>query len=83
LKLLGLPEGTCGTGDNFETAHSTEAYNVVDMEAFALAQVAWEEQIPFLCLKYISDGADGQAAEHWEVMVHHAADAFKEIVGKW
>lgn len=83
LKLLGLPEGTCGTGDNFELAHATEVYNVVDMEAFALAQVAWEEQIPFLCLKYISDGADGQAAEHWEEMVHQAAAAFKTIVDAW
>lgn len=31
LKLEGLKLGICGTGDNFEMAHLTSAYNVVDM----------------------------------------------------
>jgi adenosylhomocysteine nucleosidase len=39
-----------------------------------------KEQIPFLCLKYISDGADGMAAEDWNVQVHNAAVAFKRIL---
>ena len=80
LKLEGLQEGICGTGDNFETAHATDDYDVIDMEAYALALVAMKEQIPFLCLKYISDGADGTAAEDWTVQVHNAAVAFKKII---
>lgn len=80
LKLGGLPEGTCGTGDNFEMAHNTDAYDVIDMEAYALALVAMREEVPFLCLKYISDGADGSAAEDWTVQVHKAAAAFKKII---
>ncbi|MHA4809101.1 5'-methylthioadenosine/S-adenosylhomocysteine nucleosidase family protein [Flavitalea flava] len=80
LKLDGLPEGTCGTGDNFEMAHKSSEYDVIDMEAYALAFIAMKEQIPFLCLKYISDGADGTAAEEWLVQVHHAAIAFKRII---
>lgn len=79
IKIKGLPEGICGTGDNFETAHFTPDYNVVDMEAYSFAFVAMREKIPFLCLKYISDGADGMAAEDWNVQVHNAAVAFKEI----
>jgi adenosylhomocysteine nucleosidase len=82
LKLDGLPEGTCGTGDNFEMAHRSSEYDVIDMEAYSLAFVAMKEQIPFLCLKYISDGADGTAAEEWLVQVHHAAAAFKKILSK-
>lgn len=80
LKLNGLPEGICGTGDNFETNHFTSDYNVIDMEAYALAYIASQEKIPFLCLKYISDGADGTAAEEWNVQVHQAANAFKKIL---
>ena len=80
LLMDGLQEGTCGTGDNFEMAHATTCYNVVDMEAYALAMVAMKEGIPFLCLKYISDGADGNAAEDWTVQVHHAAVAFDEVL---
>lgn len=80
LTLPGLPEGICGTGDNFETNHFTFDYNVIDMEAYAFAFVAQKEKIPFLCLKYISDGADGTAAEEWTVQVHQAANAFKKLL---
>lgn len=80
LKLEDMAEGICGTGDAFEMNHLSSDYNVVDMEAYALAFVAMKEQIPFLCLKYISDGADGKAAADWTVQVHRTAVAFKKII---
>lgn len=80
LKLEELPEGVCGTGDSFEMNHAATEYNVVDMEAYALALIAMKEQIPFLCLKYISDGANGSAAEDWTVQVHRAAEAYSNIL---
>lgn len=80
LLMEGMPEAVCGTGDNFEMAHSTTIYNVVDMEAYALALVAMKEDISFLSLKYISDGADGNAAEDWTVQVHKAALAFETVL---
>lgn len=80
LALEGMPQGICGTGDNFEMNHYVTAYNVIDMEAFALAHVAKKENIPFLCLKYISDGADGGAAEDWSVQVHKSAVALKKVL---
>jgi len=80
LKMPGLPEAVCGSGDSFETGHSFADYNVIDMEAYPLAYVAMREKIPFLCLKYISDGADGAAAEDWSLEVHSAARAFKNLL---
>lgn len=80
LKLEGLPEGICGTGDSFEMNHTTTAYHVVDMEAYPLAMIAMKEDIPFLCLKYISDGADGSAAEDWTVQIHRASKIFSDIL---
>lgn len=80
LSLEGLQNAICGTGDNFEMAHAQTCYNVVDMEAYALALVARLENIPFLCLKYVSDGADGNAAEDWTEKVHHAAEAFRKVL---
>ena len=50
------------------------------MEGYALALTAMKENIPFLCLKYISDGADGLAADDWQVNVHKASKAFKEVL---
>jgi adenosylhomocysteine nucleosidase len=72
-QVSGLPLGTCGSGDSFEVDHRVTQYDVIDMEAYTLAWLAKQEQIPFLCLKYISDGADGKAAEHWQVAVQHDA----------
>lgn len=81
LEMDGLPRGICGTADSFEMAHVTTMYNVVDMEAYALAMVAMKEDIPFLCLKYISDSADDTAADDWMVQVHNAAVAFGKVLG--
>lgn len=80
LPMESLPAGICGTGDSFEMGHSETKYDVVDMEAYALATIAMKEKIPFLCLKYISDGADDNAADDWTVLVHKAAVAFGEIL---
>lgn len=79
LKIENLPQGICGTGDNFEMSHKETKYNVVDMEAYALATIAMKENIPFVCLKYISDGADDNAADDWVASVHNAALSFGNI----
>lgn len=75
-----FPCVTCGSGDTFEQAQNLANYEVVDMEAFSLAYVAIQEQIPFLCLKYISDGANEDAAKDWTVSVPVAARALKNAI---
>lgn len=80
LEMEGLKLGICGTGDSFEMGHSETIYNVVDMEAYSLAMIAMKENIPFLCLKYISDGADDNAAEDWTEQVHKAAVAYGKLL---
>ncbi|WP_312076791.1 nucleosidase [Chryseobacterium sp.] len=82
LEIENLPVGICGTGDSFETNHINTEYNVIDMEAYALALIAWQENIPFVSLKYISDDANSDAADDWNVQVHLAAEAFKNILFK-
>lgn len=66
-------EGICGTGDNFETGNDMSNWNVVDMEAYALAKICKLENISFGCLKYITDGADGAAAKSWQEGLTKAA----------
>lgn len=80
LQVNGLPQGICGTGDSFEMNHAVTDYTVVDMEAYPLALIAQKENIPFLCLKYISDGANGDAADDWNELVHKAAVAFRSLL---
>lgn len=80
IAIENLPIGICGSGDQFEMEHKNPEYNVIDMEAFALATVAKRENIPFLCLKYISDGADGNAVGDWQIEVKKAAKALKKLL---
>lgn len=81
IEIPNVPKGICGSGDSFEMEHSNPEYNVIDMEAFALAKVCEREKIPFLCLKYISDGADGNAVSDWNEEIRKAsAKLFEALV---
>lgn len=61
-----LRTGICGTGDSFATEAPEIKCDVFEMEAYALAKVCRNENIEFSAVKYISDGADDEAAEDWE-----------------
>jgi len=76
-----LASGLCGSGDSFVTGELTMACEVLDMEAYALAKVCRAENMPFAAVKYITDGADADAAEHWPERLRHAAEAFVEFTG--
>ena len=81
LRFESFPEATCGTGDSFVTDGAADAlWDVVDMESYALAKVCALENIPFGCLKFISDGADGLAAATWEDSLERGARGLREGV---
>ncbi len=81
MGIDGLPEAVCGTGDSFAT-HQEVDHDIVDMEAYALAFVAMREQIPFACLKYISDGADPNSPTDWSQALRAAAYALEKALAK-
>ena len=51
---------SCGTGDSFYLHGESKQtdYDIVDMEAYALATVCKEYEIPFRCFKYVSDAGN-------------------------
>ncbi|TAH32798.1 MAG: nucleosidase [Alphaproteobacteria bacterium] len=77
-RYADYPEAVCGTGDHFVDDAGTHPWQVMDMEAFALAKFCHRENIPFGCLKFISDGADGQAAEVWEQALDQGAKLLRQ-----
>ena len=77
-KLTSLPHGICGSGDSFDISHNIQRYDVADMEAFALAWICKQEEIDFVCLKYISDGANGNAPKDWSISLKNAANFLKK-----
>jgi len=80
LRLEPHLEGTCGTADNFATNGTNGPWNVADMEGFALAKVCHHEDIPFCCLKYITDGADADSASTWEAALDHTALVLRKAI---
>lgn len=78
-RLHRLATGLCGSGDSFETGTAKVHCTVVDMEAYALAKVCYLEDMPFLSVKYITDGCDHNAHNDWNENLHKAAESFVEI----
>ncbi len=79
---LGGDGLTLGTGDHFVTTPPELMTDLVDMEAYALAKVARTFGIEFHCYKYVSDQADGEAADSWAENVAKGARLFVETVIK-
>ncbi len=77
--LPHLPAATCASGDRFVTGNWPKDADVLDMEAYAMAKVCLKMNVPFLCLKYISDGADDSAATDWPTALKNAAKALRDV----
>lgn len=75
--IAPLPEAVCGTGDSFYTEGKNSSFNIVDMEAYALAKTCLLEKVPFTCIKFITDGADGTAAKDWNDALTLAAEKLR------
>jgi adenosylhomocysteine nucleosidase len=75
-RFAHLTAAVCGSGDSFAMGTCAVDCAVLDMEAYALAKACWLEHAPFACAKYVTDGADHAAADHWRDNVHKAAEEF-------
>ena len=83
LTLDGYTHTTCYTGDSFVTSkHPTLDMSVIDMEAYAIAKVCQKLGHRFICLKFITDGADGQAANEWSEAVKMAAAQLQPAIAQ-
>lgn len=74
-----VPAAVCGSGDSFAVSTVEAPCDVVDMEGFAFAKVCWHARAKFACAKYVTDGADGAAANDWRLNVHRAAEEFLNL----
>jgi len=73
-----LPQGVCGSGDSFVMSALAASFDVLDMEAYALAKVCWLEGAAFTAVKFVTDGADHAAGNDWQSNLHRAADLFHD-----
>lgn len=68
---------SCYTGDSF-VIEWNDKYDIVDMEAYAIAKVCKQEEnnIPFKCYKYISDTGNN---EEWYESLEKCNKAFNKM----
>lgn len=83
--IPGIKSATCFTGDSFITErHPHLTFEVIDMEGYALAKTCQHHNAEFISLKFITDGADGQAATDWpealDMASRHLSDALHETL---
>ncbi|MEZ5459814.1 MAG: hypothetical protein R3E65_11080 [Steroidobacteraceae bacterium] len=82
-ELPFLPAARCASGDSFVTAALAESRDVLDMEAFACARVCLAEGVRFACAKYVTDGADGAAADDWGTGLARGAVALLDVYRRY
>lgn len=81
-KIAGLSDVfpcDCHTGDHFVTDNRLD-WAAMDMEAFALAKTCQTYQTPFICIKFVTDGADHSAAESWDQKLNAASEALAQAL---
>jgi adenosylhomocysteine nucleosidase len=81
-EYLSSGKYVCGSGDSFVTAPDpwlfSQGVDVVDMELFSIAYVAYHHQIPWHSYKYITDDANASSGNEWHQKVNHGQDLFVE-----
>ena len=72
----------CGTGDNFveDTEKESSFIEVFDMEAYSLAKVCRDYNVPFISFKYITDNANEHSAKDWEENCSDGTQLFKDKI---
>ena len=72
----------CGTGDSFvdDLKKQSLYVRVFDMEAYALAKVWRDYDIPFISFKYITDNVNEHSAKAWEENCSDGVQLFKSKV---
>jgi adenosylhomocysteine nucleosidase len=86
LSVLKSNFGTarCASGDSFVTSKDQwlldNHVDLVDMELFAIAKVAAHYGIEWKSIKFASDLADENAAEHWNDSLEKANQKISEMI---
>ena len=76
--------GVCGTGDDFvdDVSKQNLYIQVFDMEAYALAKVCRNLDVPFISFKYITDNVNEHSPKDWEENCSDGVQMFKSKVLK-
>jgi adenosylhomocysteine nucleosidase len=82
--LSGSGQYTCGTGDSFVMAKDpwfeANKVDVVDMELFAIAAIAYDHDIAWRSFKYVTDHTNEDSGLDWQKKVRHGEHLFIDLL---
>jgi hypothetical protein len=68
--------GVDGGGGGSVTLTSGEGIDVVDMELFAIANIAYQFNIPWQSFKFVTDDANTDSGNEWTHRVNHGQELY-------
>lgn len=71
--------GSCNTGDSFLTEGTDVEGDLIDMEAFAVADVCREMKIPFISVKYVTDVVGQNSSQEWYAKLKDAREGLSKF----
>lgn len=76
-RISQLPEVICGSSDQVDLGDTknNEDFDIMDMEAYALAQVCARMKVSFSSVKYITDSSGKNVYQEWKKALPKAAEA--------
>ncbi len=80
--ITDLPKAKCGSADFIEKNNSLTSCDVMDMEAYAIAYVCSQLNVPFTSIKYVSDSSNENLIQDWKLNLKKASLALVEIYEK-
>lgn len=80
--ITDLPQAICGSADFIENSVPQTNCDVMDMEAYAMAFVCAQLQIPFHSVKFVSDYSDKNLLQDWKKNLRQGAEKLLKIYRK-
>lgn len=65
VPITNLPQADCGSGDFIDYSENAKSFSLLDMEAYAIADVCHKMNVKFNAIKYVTDDSSGDVGKKW------------------
>ena len=76
--LTNFPKAVCGSGD-FIQSEPGASFDIMDMEAYAIAYVCAKLNVSFHSIKYVTDSSNENTYKDWKKNLNSASAALLEV----
>ena len=79
--VTSLPRWICGSADHIEIQSPVDpAFDVMDMELYAVAMICRQQKIPLSSIKVVSDSSGHQVKSEWEKNLQFAINRLHDTL---